>query len=494
MFLKNEQESPTTITKQEIYEICDSGRENTVLFIQLLLHKIATLEKKIEEQDKQIQHFRDITSKDSHNSSKPPSSDGYKKKTVIKSLRKKSTKKSGGQNGHPGTNLTMSFNPDKTEPLKVHICNNCGSNEHLKIIGHKCRQVVDVEIKKIVTEFKADIVECGGCGNITTATFPEKVTQDVQYGPLVKAIIIYMRNLNYMPTDRLTEMFEDVFHIPLSEGTIYNTTQKYSRLLKPFDDYVRQKLIKSPIVHFDETGIRIENSLHWLQCSSTSLYTFYFPHQRRGKIAMDEMGILPFFTGTAIHDSYASYFEYECFHGLCNSHHLRELIFLHEEMAQVWAKKMIDLLLEIKEKTEKAKLNAKTIPKNLMIYYEKRYKRILYDGFKANPEIIDEKKGRGRKKKGKVLCLLVRLKTRLRHVLAFMYDVLVPFDNNQVERDIRMAKLYQKISGCFRTMEGAIDFFRIRSFISTIRKHKIDVISALKILYETDNFYEILAE
>lgn len=409
-------------------------------------------------------------------------------------MRKKSKKKSGGQEGHPGTNLQMSNNPDIIKPLTVEICENCGTNNYLKLIDQKCRQVVDVEIKKTVTEYQADIVECGGCGNIITAAFPDEVTQDVQYGPLVKALTIYMRNLNYMPTDRLAEMFEDVFHIPLSEGTIYNTTEKYSRILKPFDDYVKEKLIKSPVVHFDESGIRIEKSLHWLQSASTSLYTYYFPHKKRGRIAMDEMGILPLFTGTAIHDSYSSYFDYACLHGLCNSHHLQELIFLHEEMAQEWAKKMIDLLLEIKEKVEKAKSRAKTIPKNLMVYYEKRYKHILYDGFKANPEIVVEKKSRGRKKKGKVLCLLERLKTRLRQVLAFMYDVLIPFDNNQAERDIRMAKLYQKISGCFRTMEGAIDFFRIRSFISTVRKHKIDLISALKKLYETGSFCGIMAE
>ena len=482
------------LSDSELYSLYNSGSEPTVRFMLLLLDRIKEIEAIVNKQAEEIKQLKLIISQNSHNSSKPPSSDGYKKKTVIKSLRKKSNRKSGGQEGHPGTNLQMSDNPDIIKPLKVGTCNCCGTNDNLEIIGQKRRQVVDVEIKKVVTEYQAEIAECGRCGNTIIATFPDEITQDVQYGHSVKALVIYMRNLNFMPTERLTEMFEDVFHIPLSEGTIYNTIRKCSQILQPFDDYVKEELQKSPVVHFDESGIRIEGSLHWLHSVSTSLYTFYFPHKRRGKIAMDEIGILPQYTGTAIHDSLPSYFDYACSHGLCNSHHLRELIFLHEEMAQHWAKKMIDLLLEIKEKVDKAKAKGKTIPEKLMVYYEYRFKRIIHDGFKKNPVIELKKKGRGRKKKGKVLCLLERFKNRRHQVLAFMYDVLVPFDNNQAERDIRMAKLYQKISGCFRTMEGATDFFRIRSFISTVRKHKINVISALKKLYEIGNFDGIVAE
>jgi transposase len=477
----------------DLHALYKSGEELTVSFIKFLLDRLKGIEAIVKKQSEEIQQLKAIISKDSHNSSKPPSSDGYRKKS-IKSLRKKSKRKSGGQEGHPGTSLQIMNNPDTIKRLEVEICEQCRTNGHLEVIGIKRRQVVDVEIKKTVTELQADMAECCRCGHITIAAFPEEVTQAVQYGSSVKALISYMRNLNFMPSERLTEMFEDVFHIPLSEGTIYNTTRKCSKILEPFDDFVKEMLLRAPVVHFDESGIRIEKSLHWLQSASNELYTYYFPHKRRGKIAMDQMGVLPQFTGTAIHDSYASYFEYECLHGLCNSHHLRELIFLNEEMAQRWAKKMIELLLKIKEKAEKAKTNSRTIKKSLMVYYEQRFKRILYEGFKENPEVVVKKKSKGRKKKGKVLCLLERLKTRIHQVLAFMYDVLVPFDNNQAERDIRMAKLYQKISGCFRTMEGAVDFFRIRSFISTVRKHKICVLSALKKLYETGEFCGIMAE
>lgn len=494
---EGEGKNPYDLSDAELYSLYNSGPDITISFIKLLLDRLKGIEAMVKRQGEEIAHLKSIISKDSHNSSKPPSTDGYKKKSTIKNLRKKSKKKSGGQKGHPGTNLRMSDNPDIIKPLRVERCSCCGEKKHLKIIGQKRRQVVDVEIKRRVIEYQADIAECSGCCNITTAAFPVAVNQDVQYGELVKALIIYMRNLNFMPTGRLTEMFADVFHIPLSEGTIYNTNKKCSDILKPFEDYVKGKLLKSPVVHFDETGIRVEKILHWLHCASNELYTYYFPHKRRGRIAMDAMGILPFFNGTAIHDSLPSYFKYACKHGLCNAHHLRELIFLNEEMGQRWAKKMIVLLLELKEKVDKAKAKGKTINKKLMLYYENRYKRIIYEGLLENPTgppITVQQKKRGRKKKGKVLCLLDRFKTRLYQVIAFMYDILVPFDNNQVERDIRMGKLYQKISGCFRTMAGANDFFLIRSYISTLRKHKIDVISSLKRIFETGQFCDIMAE
>jgi len=485
-----QEKNPYDLSDAELQSLYNSGPEQTIGFIKLILDRL----RKVEEE---VTYLKSIISKDSHNSSKPPSTDGYKKKTKIKNLRKKSKKKSGGQKGHPGVTLRLSDNPDETEHLPIKNCSCCGESKHLIVIGKKRRQVIELEIKKIIKEFQGDIAECTGCGAITTATFPAYVNQDVQYSPLVKAIIIYMRNLNFIPTERLTEMFADVFHIPLSEGTIYNTIKKCSNILKPFDDYVKAKLLESPIVHFDETGMRIEQSLHWLHSASNELYTFYFPHKRRGKIAMNAMDILPHFNGTAIHDSLPSYFAYTCKHGLCNGHHLRELIFVNEELGQRWAKKMLDLLIEVKGKVDKAKAKGKTINKKLMLYYEKRYKRIIYEGKRENPVVpliaCDQKK-RGRKKKGKVLCLLDRLKTKFLQVFAFMYDILIPFDNNQAERDIRMGKLYQKISGCFRTMDGAICFFRIRSYISTLRKHKINVIISLKNIFEKGQFSELTTE
>jgi transposase len=484
---REEAKNPLDLSDSELYALYNSGPEITISFIKYILDKIRNIEAEIRE-------LKAINSKNSQNSSKPPSSDGLSRKPIIKNLRKKSKRQSGGQPGHPGTNLKLTDTPDVVHTLHVKCCGFCGG-EHLKIKGRKRRQVVDVQIQKTVTEYQADISECANCGEITTATFPKEVTQDVQYGSVIEAIIMYMRNQNYIPTERLTEMCSEVFDIPVSEGTITNITRRCSELLKPFDDYVKSKLRQEPVVMFDESGIRIGGSLHWVHSAGTALYTYYLPHKRRGKLAMDEMGILPGFKGTAIHDGWQSYFDFSCMHGLCNAHHLRELIFLHEEMGQRWASKMIELLLEVKERVEKEKSKGRMIEEKLIHYYECRFKRIIRSGFRENPFSEDQYvKRRGRRKKGKIICLLERFKTKARQVLAFMYDFNVPFDNNQAERDIRMAKLQQKVSGCFRSMEGASDFFRIRSYLSTLRKHKIPVLCSLKNLFQTASFSGIMAE
>lgn len=483
-----EPKNPLDLSDSELYALYNSGPEITISFIKYILDKIKNIEAEIRE-------LKAINAKNSQNSSKPPSCDGLSKKPVIKNLRKKSKRRSGGQPGHTGMNLKLTDTPDVVHTIHVERCSSCSGTEHLKIIGRKRRQVVDVKIQATVTEYQAETSECTDCGGITTAAFPKEVTQNVQYGSTIEAIIIYMRNQNYIPTERLKEMCLEVFGIPVSEGTINNITRRCSELLKPFEDYVKSKLHQEPVVMFDESGIRIGGSLHWVHSAGTSLYTYYLPHKRRGKLAMDEMGILPGFKGIAIHDGWQSYFDFSCKHGLCNAHHLRELIFLHEEMGQRWAKKMIELLLEIKEKVEKEKSKGRLIMEKLMHYYECRFKRIVRSGFRENPLSQDQYfKKRGCRKKGKVICLLERFRTRIPQVLAFMHDFNVPFDNNQAERDIRMAKLQQKISGCFRSMQGAFDFFRIRSYLSTLRKHRIPVLCSLKNLFQTGSFCGIMAE
>lgn len=484
----NKGQNPVEPNDSDLQALYNSGSDVTISFIKMLLDRIKSLEATVKELEATL-------SKDSHNSNKPPSQDGLKKKKVIKNLRKKGKKKSGGQPGHQGTNLKLSDNPDIIKEIPVERCENCGDHGHLKPLdGYKRRQVIDIVIKKEIKEYRAKEVLCEKCGAISSAQFPSGVNSMVQYGSSVKAFIIYMRTMNYVSIERIKEMFVEVFNIPLSEGTIINTIQKTSMLLKPFEDYVKEKILEEPVVMFDETGIRIEGSLHWIHSASTSSYTFYFPHKERGKPAMDEMGILPSFQGIAIHDSWQSYFGYSCSHGLCNAHHLRELIFLEEEMNQKWARRMIKLLLEIKEKTDKEKLKGRLIPEKERRYYESRFKRIVREGIKDNPYPVTKKKKRGRKKKGKIRCLLDRFKSRIHQVLAFMNELIVPFDNNQAERDVRMAKLYQKVSGCFRTMAGAIDFLRTRSWLSTLRKNKQNVIGSLKNLFQSGCFNGIPAE
>jgi transposase len=449
-----------------------------------IVNKIFELEDRIKILEKENAELNARLNKNSHNSSKPPSSDGLRKKT--KSLRKKSGKKSGGQKGHEGHTLKSNPNPDKIEILKVNECPHCENDlSNAPIIGEEKRQVIDIpEIKIETTEYRAEIKECDKCKVKITGTFPEYVNSRIQYGVYLKAFQIYFRNQNFIPTERASEIFEDIFGVPLSEGTIYNTVSNLSLKLMPFEIWIKEKLLQSQLLHFDETGIRIEKLLYWIHSISNDHYTLYVPHENRGDTAMQSIGVLPAFNGIAIHDYWKSYLKFEnCFHALCNAHHLRELTFLYEEEKLEWAQDMITLLLKIKAAVDKSPLSK--LSKKETLFFENQFDQIIQKGFNETPPPLQETEiKRGRKKKGKALCLLERFRDKKQMVLAFMYHSVIPFDNNQAERDIRMAKLYQKVSGCFRTFKGAENFLIIRSFLSTVKKQGLNVIeSIVKILY-----------
>jgi transposase len=456
-----------------------------------IINEIYILKEEIEILKKENAELKARLNKDSHNSSKPPSSDGFKKKT--KSLRKKSYKKSGGQKGHQGQTLKTNPNPDKIEHLKICNCPNCNNDlTNSVVISEEKRQVIDIpEIKTETIEYRAETKECYKCGMTVTAKFPEHISSRVQYGLNLRAFQIYFRNQNFIPTERAKEVFKDIFGVPLSEGTIYNTIGDFSSKLEPFELWIKEKILQSPVLHFDETGIRIEKVLHWIHSISNEYLTLYVPHEKRGDKAMQDINILPLYKGTVVHDYWKSYLNFKnCKHALCNTHHLRELTFLYEEEKHEWAKEMIELLMKIKEATEESPLGR--VSKKEGIVFGKQFEDIIQKGFNETPPpSIEINTKRGRKKKGKALCLLERFRDKKEMILSFMYDPLIPFDNNQAERDIRMAKLYQKISGCFRTKKGAKDFLIIRSFLSTVKKHGLNVIeSIIKILYN-QNVIEI---
>ena len=464
------------LTDKQLDEICDSGKENTKALIRYLINEINTLKG-------ELQELRDKISKDSHNSSKPPSTNGYKKLNTKKSKTKK--KKRGGQKGHNGKTLKQVPDPDQIKIHEVNECSHCGGNlKSIKATSFEKRQVFDLpnEIKIIVTEHRGEETECPNCGKHNKAEFPPDVTHKAQYGVNLKSYAVYLSNYMLIPYDRLAELFEDLFHIPLSPGTLVNLNQRCSKLLETTEEEIKKEIIASEIAHFDETGINIGGTLHWIHCASTKKYTCYYPHQKRGTKAMEEMGILPFFRGIAVHDHWKSYFNYHCRHSLCNAHHLRELIFVYEEYEQKWAKKMIDFLLEVKNVTEG--IRKKQLDLKIMTLFERKYRRILNEGLRINPlpEHTKQKK-RGRKKKGKVRNLLERLKDYTKAVLAFMYNLDVPFDNNQGERDIRMLKVKQKISCLFRSYDGSISFCRIRGYISTSKKNALNVINSIKAIF-----------
>lgn len=451
----------------------------------------AELKKENEELKNQINSLMEQLKKDSHNSSKPPSSDGFKKK--IKSLRESSGKKPGGQPGHVGHTLEMVENPDDITVYEIDKCEKCGysfdSEGSEEICNVECHQVFDTpELKMEVIEHQAEMKRCPKCGVINKAKFPPQASNIVQYGERINSLVSYLSNYQLIPLERVKEFMTDLFNHPLSKATVIKMNRKTHQALQLFEQTAKDKIINSSVVHADESGFYCENKRQWLHCASTKTITHYQFHPKRGKEAMDEIGILPYFKGILIHDFWTPYLKYSCAHGLCNAHHLRELVFLIEEKNCTWASDMKNLLLKIKETvdTEKTKPRVVRLKALSINKFKNRYDKIIDQAIKLEPPPPDnsdlqlpKKKKRGRQKKSKSMNLLIRLKEHKEKVLAFMYDFEVPFDNNQGERDIRMIKLQQKISGTFRTKKGAEFFCRIRSYISTARKNGINVFWAI---------------
>ena len=470
------------MTPEEALSIYHAGPDVVVKVLCQLSGQVEMLQKQVAELQKEVQKLKDQLAKNSRNSSKPPSSDGFKKPSP-KSLRPRGKRKPGGQKGHPGSTLKMVDKPDHTIIYPVDQCRRCGHRlaDEASIDVEK-RQVFDIPpIQMEVTEHQAEIKPCSHCGHLNKAAFPEQVKAPVQYGPRLKAIAVYLRQYQLLPYNRTRELFRDLFSTDLSEGTLTNITDTCSELLEHPIDQILKQLEQSSVVNFDETGSSVYGKRQWLHVASTPNLTYYEIHPKRGSLAMDHMGILSNFKGRAIHDFWKPYFKYNCNHGLCNAHHLRELIFLNEQHSQRWAKNMMDCLIDIKKAVDETKTSTDTLFKEQIHKFETRYQNILDKGYNENPlpKKKSTKKKRGRSKKSKARNLLERLDEHRKEVLAFMYDFKVPFDNNLAERDLRMAKVQQKISGTFRSQDGANAFCRIRSYISTVRKNTVNVIDAI---------------
>ena len=475
------------MTPEEALAIYHAGPEVVVKALCELSNQVELLQKQVAELHKEVQRLKDQLAKNSRNSSKPPSSDGFNR-PAPKSLRPQGKRKPGGQKGHPGSTLKMVDNPDHIIPHPVDQCQRCGRclNDEVPIDIEK-RQVFDIPpIQMEVTEHQAEIKPCPHCGHLNKATFPEQVKAPVQYGLRLKAIAVYLRQYQLLPYNRTRELFRDLFATDLSEGTLTNITETCSDFLQEPLDEIRKQLEQAPVVNFDETGSSVDGKRQWLHAASSPNLTYYEIHPKRGFHAMDQIGILPNFNGRAIHDFWKPYFKYDCNHGLCNAHHLRELIFLTEQHHQHWAKDMIECLVDIKKAVDEAKRSTDTLFKEQIHKFERRYQNILGKGYNENPlpKKKSNKKKRGRQKKSKARNLLERLDEHRKQLLAFMYDFNVPFDNNLVERDLRMAKVQQKISGTFRSQDGAKAFCRIRSYISTVRKNAVNIIDAIGNAFE----------
>ncbi len=452
---------------------------------QARIEELANLVEIIPALQQRVKQLEEQLAKNSRNSSKPPSSDGFKKKPKPRSLRKKSGRKPGGQKGHKGSTLKMVDKPDYTVPHQVHGCKNCGRSLRDKDADRiERRQVFDIPQPRLeVTEHQGEVKECPDCGYVNKAEFPEHVKAPVQYGQRIKGFAVYLKEYQLLPYQRITELLRDLFTCNMSEGTLKNITTACSGLIASAMEHVKQLIISSKVAHFDETGCSIDGQLRYTHVACTPKLTYYGVHPRRGSEAMDAIGILPFFAGRAIHDCWQSYFKYDCDHGLCNSHHLRTLIFLNEVQNQHWAGHMIDFLLEAKEAVDQASVTTDSLPRAQVEAFEALYQQILDVGYVENPlsEEPRPKGKRGRRKKSDARNLLERFDHRRESILAFMYDFDVPFDNNLAERDIRMEKLKQKISGTFRSEEGAEMFHLIRGYVSTARKNAVNAIEAIQL-------------
>lgn len=468
------------MNRETIETAYQEGIEAVVLLIETLVNEQT---KQIDKLVQRIEELENQKAKNSKNSDKPPSGDGFGKQT--KSLRKMSDKKTGGQEGHKGQNLKWVETADQLIKHEVTECRVCGTGlrEITGTILEK-RQVHEIpEIKLQVIEHQIERKICPECKLATVSKFPKAVSEWVQYGERVKSLVTYLNQYQLIPSQRTQEIMKDVCGCEIGEGTIYNQVQKCHEILAPVEKKIKEQVQAAKVVHFDETGMRVKSRGWWLHVSSTKTHTHYQIHQKRGQIAMEAIGILPNFQGKAVHDGFKSYSQYQCQHYLCNAHHLRELTFIHERLNQPWAEEMIKFLCNVNNLVKQAKSEHKSALEVAKIRnLELEFQAILDRGYQANPDPIPDLeavKVRGRPKKTKSLNLLLRLDLQREQVLGFMSDFEIPFDNNLAERDIRMTKLKQKISGCFRSEDGANAFARIRGYISTLKKQGIDILDTL---------------
>jgi len=487
------------MSREAILSVYEQGPEEVIALVEALFARIEGQQEQLGAQQEQISlltrrvgELEDRLSKNSRNSSKPPSSDELPPKP--KSLREPSGRKPGGQPGHPGETLLWVEEPDRVVGHLPERCEGCGESlAGVVAIGYEGRQVVDLPPLALeVTEHQAQCKRCPGCGRTSSAAFPPGVAPGIGYGPRIKGLGVYLMYYQLLPYWRTSELLSDLVDASLSVGTLFRAVEHCSEELADIEGLIKRGVQQAEVAHFDETGIGIAGEKRWLHVACTRLLTHYGMHPKRGSGASREIGILPEFGGVAVHDGLYGYREYECEHASCNAHHLRELTFIEERHGQEWAGKMKALLLDIKREVEAAiETGRSRLRTETLEGYLQRYQGLIEEGIEANPPLERTgKPGRPRQTKGKNL--VDRLDKRRDEVLRFMHDFRVPFDNNQAERDVRMIKTQQKVSGCFRTTHGAAMFCRIRGYISTAKKQGQSALDALERVFTGNPFVPTL--
>ena len=448
--------------------------------------RIAEQDRLIAELQAQVAELRAMLDQNSRNSSKPPSSDGYSKPSPEKrSLRERSGRKPGGQEGHEGAYLERVEVPDRQVPHEPDLCEGCGRDlaDGEELAGGESRQVFDIpeRLALEVIEHVSKRRRCGHCGRVSEGRFPGDVLAPVGYGCNLRAFGVYLIVFQHIPYDRAHRLICDLTGAEISTATLCSWVGKAAAGLTDFDEQLRSLLADQPVVHYDETGLRIAERLRWAHATSTETLTRYTVHEKRGTDAMDDAGVLPGFRGVAVHDGFTPYRAYtKATHALCGAHHLRELI-AAQQAGQAWASGMGCLLLDTKEMVDDAKTaGRKRLPESARLELHRSYRAVIAQGFTENPGLAEH--AGERIKRSKAQNLLLRLDRCEREATLFAHDFSVPFTNNICEADLRMVKLQQKISGCFRTMEGAQRYLTVRSYISTARKQGQDTLGVLSAL------------
>lgn len=441
---------------------------------------IRTLFEMVQRLTARVEELEARLSKDSHNSSKPPSSDGLSKKT--RSLRVASGRKPGGQVGHPGKTLKRASHVDNVIDHPVPQRCPCGAPlDETRARIHERRQVFDIPVARYqVTEHHTRQLRCA-CGVVHQSAFPEGVTEVVQYGPNVRALAVHLTHGQLLPVARSAQLISQLFGLNLSQASVLAWIDEASQRLRPAVEHIAQALVGVPVAHADESGLRVAACLHWLHTVASDKLTWYGVHAKRGMPAIEDHGILRRRIAVLVHDCWPPYWDLDCVHALCNAHLLRELTFVHESTGQGWAKRMMGLLQRANQRCETARQEDKTALTTRQIrWISQRYGEILAQAGADNPQAARQNKRRGRVKQSVAFNLISRMRQHAAAVLRFVTDLRVPFTNNLGERAIRMPKVKQKISGCFRTLKGAQDFCTIRSYLDTMHKQGHNLFEALR--------------